>query len=44
MIGLRAIAVIAIILAFGVGLSAVVEASEQVRTERTVNHELRLLG
>ena len=44
MIGLRAIVVIAIIIAFGAGFSAVVEAADQVRAERIVSHDIRLLS
>ena len=44
MIGFRTIAAIAIIIAFGAGFSAVVEAADHARVERAVNHEMRLLG
>ena len=44
MIGLRTIGTIAVIIAFGFGFSAVVDAANEMRTEQLVNHEVRLVG
>ena len=44
MIGLRTIGTFAVILAFGLGFSAVVDAAHDMRTEQLVNHEIRLVG
>lgn len=44
MIGLRTIGTFAVILAFGLGFSAVVESAQDMRTEQLVNHEIRMIG
>ena len=44
MIGIRTIGTFAVIIAFALGFSGLVEEADQMRTDRIVNHEVRTLG
>ena len=44
MIGIRTIGTFAVIVAFALGFSGLVEEADQMRTDRIVNHEVRTLG
>ena len=44
MIGLRTVGTFAVILAFAMGFSGLVEEADELRTYRLVNHEVRTIG
>ena len=44
MLSIRTSTALALIVAFGLGFSAVVDAAGEMRTERLVNHQSRIVG